>query len=455
MTGAMAEQRSEEWLSITAVAAAGRTVFLLLFVVAVFSPFLVERFTSPSIFIVAVLWVAVSCDLIVRRARPIAFAAWLPVPILLLIGLYALSAVPETILARLNGLPQVLAQYAVVLPVAAAAGYVATRGGLNVLAPILRIAAAVNAPLALFERLSGRQIFSDNVVGTSFSTSAQVVGTAVTLGGDLRGIVASDHPLVLGALLVSVVPLVFRAGFRLLVMPEVLLLLAGAWATDSSGPLVVGVGAVVVLTALHWVPDHTLRSAMRPAGWLFLCALAVFAVVARFVWTPIVDSFSVIDESTQYRFALFALIPRIIAEHPFGFGLGDVPTGTLLIERTGPTLDVSVSVDSEPVLLVIQLGVIGAAAFAVVLWLAIRGGLLHAGGAFGLGPLLVMTLCGTVVALHVWPSIGSLWGLLIGISVGSARWRHLVPDLPAALGVGRAPRSFAGPPRLSVTRVSQ
>lgn len=389
------------------------------FVVACFCPYLIGLLVSPVIFASVVLWLFVAAEIVRRGTSPAAFGVWIAVPIVLLVVAYGLNTMPDVAKAGLGALPDAFGQFAVELPIAAVAGALLPRSGrAPSIAATVRVVALACALAAVVERRTGRQFFPGDVVNTNFGFTQQVQGAALSDDGALRGIVASDHPLVLALLLATTVAIVLVGPLRPVRFVELGVLLAGIWATDSSGPLAVAVLAVAVRVSVAVARRAGLR--FRPSRAavrvVFAVAVAGLLLAAAFLWHPVIDP-TVLDQSTLYRFALYSFIPVAIAAHPLGFGLGGPPRGLFVVESPGHPLDIAATVDSEFVLMVLRFGVVGLVVFLSIGWIAIRGLLdthvLRRGG----GALAVMTGTGAIVAIEVWPTVSAAWVLLIAYTV--------------------------------------
>jgi hypothetical protein len=174
--------------------------------------------------------------------------------------------------------------------------------------------------------------------------------------------------------------------------------------------------------------------ARRPLGAAFgrwavravpLFGIAFLGVCA--VLTPVIEPDSPLDPSSQYRFGLYSLIPRIFAEHPFGYGGGIIPRGELLIEQLGGTIDVARTVDSELVLSVIQYGILGYVAYFVILWVSARASFVSGPTRVAAISALMFTVTGFFLALHVWVSVLPIWAFLLGITVFAAVRGRAIP----------------------------
>lgn len=401
-------------LSAASVAALSAFVLIVLF------PYFVGRVISLPYATFAVLWVYAVTALLRREGVTVKLALLITIPALTLLASYYFFALPDILTQSFGVLPAVIRAYLLVPPVAVVAGLLLLRDPLlPVFLRVLRIGAAALAVLAVVEYLRGSFLLPGNVSEIGLRKFQTVGGDGLTGGGGIRALVATEHPLVLATLLAAALPVALWGRRSPLRLAEAGLLLLGIYATGSTGPLVLG----VLCIALAVFTPRRLRGAdavpRTLAAWALGVVFAVFAVLSVLVWEPVVDERSGADASTQYRFALFAMIPRIIAEHPFGFGIGQVPEGQLLIQHDGPVLDVATTVDSELVLLVIQFGLLGVAVFAAIVWVAVRGLLGGPDGRLLAAMLVMSTACGLFLSLHTWSALAPFWEVLIGAGIAA------------------------------------
>ncbi|WP_210480606.1 O-antigen ligase family protein [Naasia sp. SYSU D00948] len=414
----LAADREEErgwrpWRTV-GIAALAALVFVMLF------PAVVSRYVAVPYVVFTLLWVYAVTALMRREGLGARLAVVIAAPALVFAATYYVFSLPPVLVEPLGVLPAVIRAYLLVPPLAIVAGALLLRDPvLPLFLRMLRIGAAVLAVLALVEHIRGSFLFPGGISEIGLEKFTSVNGDSF-LGGGVRAVVATEHPLVLAAILATTLPITL-ARVTALRLAEALLLLLGIAATDSAGPF--GLGIIAVLIVLL-VPRSIRSSALvRPStaaiaftGMVVLCAL-----LATFVWEPAVDERAGVDASTQYRFALYALAPDILADYPLGYGIGEKPAGVLLLEHNGIPLDVSKTVDSELVLLMIQFGIVGALAFLTVLWLGVRR--LAAGGEGRLlsAMLVMLTACGLFLALHTWSGLAPLWEILIGAVIATHR----------------------------------
>lgn len=295
-------------------------------------------------------------------------------------------------------------RFLLTFPLAAAAGWVlaSSRDGLNYLARCIAIVGTVTAIPAIVEFVTGRSLLGRD---SEFETYVR--------DNSARAVVGAEHPLILGVLLCIAVPFTYLAVRRWwLRWPCVILLMAGVYATGSRGPWGVTVGVLVLLA----VPG-LMRFIARHFGLLLfgvMVALSVLWYFASRVWQPTTSSSDTMANSMEYRAAIYSLLPRILLDRSFGYGLGDLPAGTWLIRSPNQIQDITTTVDSQWVLSAMRLGWIGVFLLCALIALAILA--LRRRLDFGLA-FFLFTGCGTFVALDAWDGAGSLWILLVGVCV--------------------------------------
>ncbi|MCU1569992.1 MAG: hypothetical protein JWR33_733 [Naasia sp.] len=395
-----------------------RVVALAALLAGTFFPYLVGAALQLSYLMFGALWLYSVLALLRREGAGIRLASAILFPALLVAAAYFVYSLPDVLTAPLGVLPGVIREYLLVPPVAIMAGALLLRDSLLPLfLNLLRIFALLTAVLAVVEYLRGGFLFPGNVSELALR-KFQTVNVDSLPGGGIRALVATEHPLILAALLAAALPLSLRRR-SLLGVVEAVVLIAGIFATGSVGPL--GLAVAALLIGLLLPSSRRGRSLLGAAatGWLYLAGVAVFLALTVLVWSPVVDQRAGADASTQYRFALYALIPRIISTHFFGYGVGEVPAGELFLNHNGPALDVANTVDSELMLLVIQGGIIGLALFFGVLWIAVRFVTRGGEGQALAVVLLLTTLSGFFLALHVWSSMGAFWEVLLGAGIAA------------------------------------
>jgi len=230
-----------------------------------------------------------------------------------------------------------------------------------------------------------------------------------------RALLGSEHALVLGVLLVVCLPFVAEvvSGWRK--AAALSLVVGGIFATGSRGSMILAAVLLVVLT----VPFVMRLVSVR---WIILLLVAVcagfLAYYAAVVWRPQTYSQDWSQNSLEYRPALYSFLPVILADAPFGVGLGTLPTGVWLIAGPNVAADIARSVDSQLVLSAMRMGWLGVISYVIALVMCAaavsqdrEAGL--AGVALG--------AAGLFVALDAWDGLGVIWMLLLGMCAGALR----------------------------------
>lgn len=292
-------------------------------------------------------------------------------------------------------------------PLLGALGWAIIRqGSWRPYAAMFLVVAAVNASFSVVESSLGQSLLGR----PEFATSQRE--------GPTRALLASEHVLVLGALLATAVPLAAlpRVAVR---TPLTLLLLVGCWSTGSRAAALLST-AVALMQA---IPPLT-RLLQRFAGYVAVALVGAFAVLgwlAVAVWTPYIAGDTGVEYSANYRLASYALLPDILLSQPIGYLLGKVPTGDWMMESElrGP-VDLAHSADSEILFAAFALGWIGVAAFFVALVVSVLA--IRRLPALGLATTLLTSL-GVIMSLHAWDAASLPWYLLLGASC-AANFRY-------------------------------
>lgn len=298
------------------------------------------------------------------------------------------------------------AQHMLILaPLLGAVGYLAVRSGSArsyILA--LLIVGSITAGLAVVESVAGVSLFDRSDM---FMQSQRE--------GPTRALLASEHVLVLGGLLASVVP--FAAAVRSVPVRVAItvLLVAGCWSTGSRAAATLSL-AVAVLQSIplliRWIQRHI--GIVLVAAGLGVLALGI---VSTTLWTAYIPGTSGLDYSTNYRFAMYSLLPDILLAHPVGYLLQTIPAGEWIMSSDlRGEVDLAHTVDSEIVYAVMSMGWIGLATFLAIIGLAIVT--LRSSPNLGLATLLLTGL-GAVMSLHGWDAASLLWYALIGACLAS------------------------------------
>lgn len=330
-------------------------------------------------------------------------------------------------------------RFLVTFPLAIAAGYVLanSRRAMDYLGQVITAIALLTAVLALVEFGTGRSLFGRDAEFADYVRADSA-----------RAVVGAEHPLVLGVLLAIAIPFAYRGLSRWWCRwPAVLLLLAGIYATGSRGPLGVTLGMLALLA----VPG-LMRFLARHFGAVFftvMVALGVLWYYASRVWQPETSSTDVLANSMEYRAAIYSLMPRILVARPFGYGIGDLPTGEWLIRSPNSIQDITQTVDSQWVLSAMRLGWVGVFLVCLVVVVAILA--LRRRIDFGLS-LLIFTGSGTFLALDAWDGLGSLWMLLLGVCVRLLSYApHSLEASPTADRLGSDESRIEPPAHLQET----
>lgn len=260
----------------------------------------------------------------------------------------------------------------------------------------------------------------ERINGTFFVAGTYANSDRLYRDGSIRSIVFSEHPLVLSVLLLASVPLVAFTlqtwAFRVLVYA---VLVGGVVCTNSRGAL--------ILLAI-WMVLVVARKAkiLRPAtSWLARLA-AVVGVASGFMWMLLgagpdeLSSSRAVDASAEYRTLLYSFAVRSLGEMPWGWGMSSLPEGTYLVSSYFGTLDIAKTVDSELALAVFDFGWLGLFAFTTLVFVQL--GARRLSSPFGQAAIIV-TMSGFYLALHAWVGLGTIWMLLIGLSLGATSLR--------------------------------
>lgn len=227
--------------------------------------------------------------------------------------------------------------------------------------------------------------------------------------GQIRAIVASEQPLVLGTVLAACIPLVMycRLGKPRLTAA---VLMIGSYSTGSRAPTALA----ALFFLLQFVPGavHFARQRYRAARFAWITTLLGLMSFSFFVWTPVIAGSSGMGFSTQYRTAMYSLLPNILQEAPFGYGFGPIPTGRWLMSaKLYGVVDLAVTVDSELVYSALGFGFLGVGAFAIATYIGVAA--MRYDYAIS-ASCTVISVAGLILALHAWDSVGPFWYLLIG-----------------------------------------
>lgn len=261
----------------------------------------------------------------------------------------------------------------------------------------------VSAALGIFEFVTASSLFGRTALLSS-------------LGGG-KAIVAVEHPLVLGTLLATSVALVRPSGIR---APRVAgaILTLGAAATNAIGPTI-----IALLLLLHLVIPAISRLLHRYARMfavLVWCTVVTVWALAVNVWTPVILADNLNGYSAEYRVAIYALLPDMLREAPFGYGIESLPPGLWAVPSAlRGERDVSLTIDAQPVFLASMWGWAGIVLFLITVGVSLFG--LRRRYQAGLYALSI-TVSGGFLAI-AWPS-------LVILSTIALIWCVLPPAVP-------------------------
>tara|TARA_B100000378_G_scaffold142909_1_gene115535 strand:- start:74 stop:745 length:672 start_codon:yes stop_codon:yes gene_type:complete len=191
-----------------------------------------------------------------------------------------------------------------------------------------------------------------------------------------------------------------------------LVLLAGIAATGSRGPLVLGLLLAVALMSNRLLDSLRRHTRLLVAGAVLSVALIWYLSSA--IWTTEILGSTGGDYSSNYRWALYAVLPSVLLAAPLGYGMGQLPPGLWLAQSEAfGVRDLTITLDSELVYSAFTLGWIGVAAVITAFLLGVR--------AMSNAPTLGLTaaalsVLGFSLALHAWDGLGAIWVLVTGAS---------------------------------------
>ncbi|WP_083849864.1 O-antigen ligase [Rhodococcus sp. JVH1] len=272
------------------------------------------------------------------------------------------------------------------------------------------ILSLVGVIVGILEYLESRYLISNSL----FSETP-------TRNGQFRSRGLFPQSLVLALFCAVSIPLTFdkRVVSRtLLRVLTVMVLALGIYTTASRGaPLALFLAGVVWLICYA----VTTKSAR--------IAFSLFAILVGFVallvgsgnpfsgnQTSLVTSSDGAVASAQYRAELYRQVLPVVAEKPFGFGLGRVPEHIIVFHSYFGTLDASRTVDSEYVLGLLKFGLVGLV-FYLYLWYMVVRRLSERPTAVGFA-LVVLLFSGVFLALQSWLTVVFILPLLFGLQIG-------------------------------------
>lgn len=290
----------------------------------------------------------------------------------------------------------------IVFPLFLLAGFILGRSpNTSIYVRVLVLVGVFVAVLALTESLLGRSILGRDAMLASLQR-----------GDRTRSLVAAEHTLVLGTILAALIPLAADKPTKLARLAAVVLML-GSWSTGSRGPIAMAIVALLIQFvpyAASLLPKHF--RLVRASSILIFIGVVYLSVV---VWEPTVRGSTGLEYSANYRPALYALLPEMLIDKPFGNGLGELPSGVYMISTDlYGRQDITETVDSEIVYSALSLGWLGVIGYVSVAAIAIAS--FRHSYSIGLSAT-ILTLAGMFLALHAWDSLGPLWYLMTGMSL--------------------------------------
>jgi hypothetical protein len=298
-----------------------------------------------------------------------------------------------------------LEHFAVLLPLSAVVGWaLVTSGKLRLYLSWQLLIGTLTVAPALYEWYSGSDLFQS--------------ASAFARNGRNRAVVGAEHPLVLGALFLALMPIALWLVRGWLGYLNCIALYVGVWATGGNGAEIIG-GVLLGLLLVPPVTRRLLATWYALTGLLTLLA-GYLGIGGIWLWSAQVHGTSSTAVSNGYREALYHLLPRLLVVKPFGYGLGGLPANTWYVgTQVSGITDISKSIDSELVLAVANFGWIALIGYLTIMGIGVAASV--NANAVGLSSL-TLTLVGLFVAIHAWTSLGCFW--FIGIGACSAILRH-------------------------------
>lgn len=281
----------------------------------------------------------------------------------------------------------------------------------------LLLVATVTAVLAVWESFLGASLFG---MSDAFWGSQRE--------GQARAVLASEHSIVLGMLFAALVPLSRLLPRLYFSIPAALVLIAGTWATGSR--LATLIAAFTALIAFLPVVGRLLQ---RLLSLVFVgFGIAVFAVgyLAIFVWQREIPGMSGVEYSSNYRWAMYSLLPELLLSRPFGYFFQQAPRGewTMPSDARG-VVDLIDSVDSELVYDALAIGWLGVMLFIATGIVSIL--VLRRSVPLGLAAC-TFTGLGFFMAIHSWDAGGNLWYAVMGAVLALLIPQHAAkPSIPS------------------------
>lgn len=381
------------------------SVMLAIVVASLYSPLLIAKFIGPNAGTIIVVVISVLFFTVLHAVSAPKATRFVPAVTL------SLAIVVASPLYLVAGNSPSATRYFLLYPLAFVLGVIIGVSGLrNAFTWIYVWVSFAVAVMAIIERLGRFSVVDRMDLAHGFSA-----------GRTYRAFVATNHPLVLAAMLSAALAICLFAqsgtqGARHRYAISAVLVL-GVVATNGR----FSIGVCVALVLLFFIRNRITsgRGFRHLVSLLSTVALGAILYLSWQVWTNVQWVSSNTDGSASYRPAIYSLLPDILAVRPLGYGIDGTPAGVWEVYINGFAWDVSATVDSELVFLALQFGVLGILAYLLV-WAAACGVGLRSSPEMGMG-LVALLISGLSVALTAWQSVGSLVFLLLGIVVSVSR----------------------------------
>lgn len=309
-----------------------------------------------------------------------------------------------------------LLRITVLFPVVGLLGFLLARTqNTSKVALVYVLVSTVMGTLAVAERLSGSFL-----VAGSYASSDRLFRD-----GSIRSIVFSEHPLVLSVLLLAAVPLVSASMKHLgLQFVAYVVLVGGVISTNSRGALIILLAWILLKVASRLGLLGHGASYFARFGVLVGIGIAFLGVFLAGA-SDQMSSSSALDASAEYRSTLYAFAGRSLLEMPWGWGLQGLPQGVYQVRSYFGTLDIANTVDSEIALAVFDFGWPGFLVLSALMLsqLSTQNLISPVGQAS-----LIITISGFYLALHAWAGLGTIWFLVLGLTLGGVTKVIVMPS---------------------------
>jgi len=292
-------------------------------------------------------------------------------------------------------------------------------------------------------------LFNAAIACAEFVTQTRFFATVLLPSASdfgFRAGVGAEHPLVLACLLAAAAPFVAVVLRKRSTRAAALILLLAATASTGSA------GVTLILTAFVLV---LLVGADRVIARRKLLPIASSALLAGLLVTGMFIDYNAPliaavgdGASDLYRLVLYAFSGRTLVDMPLGWGLQGLPEGLYVIPSAYGPLDLARTIDSEFVLLVVELGWLGVLASFLLICLP----WMRRADAATRWSAWIATTSGFFLALHAWAGLPAIICLVLGAAMSGGLTANRAPDV--ATGSRRASlsrRSTAGRTTRSAT----